>query len=293
LIQKADPSSQRGATVGADIGATLAKLAIRGPDGRTQFQIVPSQAIERVALEVESHSPLRVGLTGGGAAALDRLLGLDTARADEFAAWRWGAVEMLHRQNGETVEPFLLVSLGTGTSASLVRGDEVARIGGTALGGGTIVGLGMALTGAASFGEICRLSERGDRRNVDLLVSDIYPSGDLPLPGDLNAASFAKLARNVPPERADPADLAHAVMGMVGENVGLICSALATSAGVRQLVFGGSTLRDNRTLSDVLQGVCAVRGQEAVLLENPEFAGALGALGMALGTGVPTPLAAG
>jgi len=151
----------------------------------------------------------------------------------------------------------------------------------------------MALTGSSSFAEICRLSERGDRRNVDLLVSDIDPSGDLPLPGDLNAASFAKLARNVPPERTDPADLAHAVMGMVGENVGLICSALAASVGVRQVVFGGSTLRDNRSLSDVLRGVCAVRGQEAVLLENPEFAGALGALGMALGTGVPTPLAAG
>jgi type II pantothenate kinase len=294
LIQKADPSRGHSA-VGADIGATLTKLAIRGNDGRTQFRLVSSRDIGTIAREVESLRPERVGLTGGGAAALDRLLGLDTARTDEFAAWRRGAIEMLHQQNVETSEPFLLVSLGTGTSALRVHGEEVERAGGTALGGGTIVGLCSALTGTANFREICGLAERGDRHNVDLLVSDIDPSGDLPLPGNLNAASFAKLAREVPAEgpndRPNPADLARAVMGMVAENVGLICSALAAAAEVNRLVFGGSTLRDNAALCDVLRGVCVVRGQEAVLLENPEFAGALGALGLVLGTGIPAPLA--
>ena len=78
----------------------------------------------------------------------------------------------------------------------LIRGDEVFRIGGTALGGGTLFGLGAALTGSTSFDQVIELASGGDRRNVDLLVSDIYPSGELPLPGDLNAASFAKLANH-------------------------------------------------------------------------------------------------
>ena len=170
-----------------------------------------------------------------------------------------------------------------------MHGDAVVRVGGTALGGGTLIGLVAALTGSSGFEEIVELAAAGDRRNVDLLVSDIYPAGELPLPGDLNASSFAKLGR--PGEgRADPRDLAHAVVGMVGENVGLICGGLAAANGVSRIVYGGSTLLGNRALADVLQVMAVVRGQEAVFLERPGFAGALGALSIAVGRAQPTPL---
>ncbi len=53
------------------------------------------------------------------------------------------------------------------------------------------------------------------------LVGDIYSEGKLPLPADLNAASFAKLSSR------EPCDLAHALCGLVGENISLICGQLA------------------------------------------------------------------
>ena len=56
-------------------------------------------------------------------------------------------------------------------------------------------GSAAALFGERDFDAIAALAQRGDRRRVDLLVSDIYPDGDFLLPGDVNAASFAKLAR--------------------------------------------------------------------------------------------------
>jgi type II pantothenate kinase len=174
----------------------------------------------------------------------------------------------------------------------LIRDDEVIRVGGTALGGGTLFGLGAALTGSRSFDQVIELASGGDRRNVDLLVSDIYPSGELPLPGDLNAASFAKLANPDIADRTDPADLAHAVIGMVGENIGLICGSLAASVNVKRIVYGGSTLRNNSPLVDVLHVMATVGGQEAVFLKTPEYAGALGALSLALGTANPKPLRA-
>jgi type II pantothenate kinase len=281
LIQKADPSFISAAAAGVDLGATLAKLAIRASDGQTRFHLMPVQAIEQVARKVESSSPAQVGLTGGGATELASLLGSDTVRAVEFDAWRRGAAEMLRRQDRDRSGPFLLVSLGTGTSAMLVNGSETIRVGGTALGGGTIVGLGAALTGSANFAKIAELAVRGDRRRVDLLVSDIYPAGELFLPGDLNAASFAKLAHREQDGPADPRDLAHAIMGMVAENVGLICGGLAVAAGVSRIVYGGSTLRDNPTLVEILELIAVSSGHEAVFLENPEFAGAMGALSIA------------
>ena len=196
---------------------------------------------------------------------------MDTTRVDEFAAWSRGAERLLA---GAAVPRYLLVSLGTGTSALLVDGGETTRVGGTALGGGTVVGLGSGLIGTSSFDELVALAQRGDRRRVDLLVSEI---GDIPLPGDVTASSFAKLA--MAQETAhDAGDLAHAVMGLVGENVALICNALAAASGVERIVYAGSTLRGNSTLVEILRGLTAILGHEPVILPNGEFAGALGAL---------------
>src|SRR5262249_19094699 len=140
----------------------------------------------------------------------------------EFEAWAAGARALLGR---EPPPRFLVVSVGTGTSAILVEPGGATRVGGTALGGGVIVGLGAALCGERDFDEIAAVAQGGDRRRVDLLVSDIYTEGEFLLPGDINAASFAKLAREG--SRPAAADLAHGIMGLVGENVGLICGGLA------------------------------------------------------------------
>ena len=268
-------------TLGADVGATITKFETRADPGELQFRLVPSHAIEQVALEVESFRAVRLGLTGGGAPELANILGLDTAVVGEFDAWRRGAEALLRRQQEAAEGPYLLVSLGTGTSALLVDGERVTRVGGTALGGGTILGLGAALTGHAGFEELVDLATRGDRRKVDLLVSDIYRGGDSPLPGDLNASSFAKLALRPESEQPQPCDLADAVMGLVGENVGLICNGLALAARVERIVFGGTSLRNNPVLTDILAGLGAAFGREVVFLSDGEFTGAVGALELA------------
>ena len=101
-----------GGAAGVDVGATLAKLVTRGGDGLLRFRLVPSHAIERAAREVERLHPDRLGLTGGGAPELARLLGLDTSPLNEFDAWRAGARALLARQGEPPGERDLLVSLG-------------------------------------------------------------------------------------------------------------------------------------------------------------------------------------
>ncbi len=265
------------------MGATLVKLAIRTQHGHTRLQLASSQAIEGVARDIESAGPERVGITGGGAPELARHLSFDTTRADEFEAWRRGAREMLRDDVPHRTDRYLLVSLGTGTSAMLVEGEVVTRLGGTALGGGTLMGLGAALVGTTSFDELVALARKGDRRRVDLLVSDIYRSGEAPLPGDLSASCFGKLAHSASETRPSPApaDLAHAIVGLVAENVALICNGLAAAAHVQQIVFAGSTLRTNAPMVEILGFVAATGGREVIFLENGEFAGALGALAVA------------
>lgn len=287
MIPKADPSSppsQQNVVLGVDAGATLVKLAARSPQGDFRFELLPSFAIVHAARKVESRGPRRVGLTGGGAPGLVRALDgsppLDTALFGEFDAWQRGASSLLQRQGEPPPVRDLLVSLGTGTSALLLEPGRISRVGGSGLGGGTLLGLGAALLGTTDFAELVRLASAGDRGRVDLLVGDIDPQGVIPLPRQVNASSFGKLARQgaAIPSRAD---LAHAIVGLVGENVGLICAGLAARSQARRIVFGGTTLRDNQPLREILAAIGAALGPQVVFLEDGEFAGAVGALELA------------
>ena len=154
----------------------------------------------------------------------------------EFEAWARGAPLVAEAADLELPARFLLVSVGTGTSVLHVDEVEAERIGGSALGGGTLLGLGRLLLEADGFAEIAALASQGDRREVDLLVGDIYESGVDELAAELNAASFGKL------DSTDPEDLAHALAGMIGENVALIAVAHARAHDVEEVVYCGSTL---------------------------------------------------
>ncbi len=268
-----------GATAaGVDVGATLVKLALRDARGDTTTEALPAAALAAVVERLRELAPHRLGITGGGAPRLAERTALPAVTVGEFDAWAAGARLLLGRESGAPAR-FLVVSLGTGTSALLVDASGVTRVGGTALGGGTILGLGAGLLGERDFDAIVALAQRGDRRRVDLLISDIYPAGDFTLHGDINAASFAKLAHegSAPPAAAD---LAHGIMGLVGENIGLICAGLATRLDVELIAFGGSTLRANPTLTAILGGVCAALGRSPHFLADGQYAGALGALAL-------------
>ena len=265
--------------VGIDSGASLTKVAIRSGSAMLH-RVLPAGDVGHAERLVGELAPRRIGLTGGGAAELARRLGAEAVRVNEFAAWGAGAAALLGAEGRDAPRPFLLVSLGTGTSVMLADRLSVNRVGGTALGGGTVMWLGALLLGRTSFDEICALATRGDRRNVDMLVSDIYRPGEIALTGDLTAANFGKpgLGGVAKPR---PEDVASAIMSLVGENVALICGGLAAPHAIRHIVFGGSTLRDNPSLREVLRDLTSAFGREPVFLERGEYAGAVGALELA------------
>lgn len=320
-----EASLTRAEAVGIDSGATLVKLAVLGPssvpppdappgvpldprpnaragsspDARAGIQLAtwPSPSTERVVELVGRLAPARVGVTGCGTRALAEGLGRPIARLLEFDAWGRGANRLLREIGRPPTGPYLLVSIGTGTSALRVEGERVERIGGSALGGGTALGLGLALLGCRSHHELAALAARGRRSGVDLLISDIYESREIPLAGGATASSFGKLARQLDPLRASrsgeasarsdettdeastrPEDLAAAVMGLVAENIALLCSAHARQAGVSMIVYGGSTLAENPMLIETIQTLTGLLGQQALILPEGGHAGALGAL---------------
>jgi len=268
--------------VGLDFGASLVKIARENGRGSIDYELFPRAQAETALLELTRIGVGQVGVTGAGAQRWCRSLasaGVDARNVGEFAAWARGATHLLSEQGSETLSPYLLVSIGTGTSVVRVRPGSVFRAGGTALGGGTLLGLARGLLGSTDFLEITALAAQGKREEVDLRLVDIYPDGGIPLPPGATASNLGKLAARL--ERGDPPapeHLARGLMGLVGENIGLLCAGLARAEQLDQLVFGGTTLRGNSVLQDILERVAQAFGLRAVFLARGEFTGARGAL---------------
>jgi type II pantothenate kinase len=256
-------------SLGIDAGASLVKLVYAGSTAPVQrsFAAREREAVLSYALGAGAEV---IGVTGGGARSLAAQL--PGARSlPEFEAWAAGAPLLARLAGIELPEAYLLVSLGTGVSVSLVRGGRGVRVGGTALGGGSLLGLGRLLLGTSDFTRLVELARRGDRRRVDLSVGDLYAEGDAPLPPDVPASHFAKL------DSTAPEDVAAALIGAIGHNLGLICGQLALSHGARAVLYCGSALDQNEPLREVLAWQTGAYGPAVHFPEHGAYCGALGA----------------
>jgi type II pantothenate kinase len=257
-------------TVGLDVGATLCKVAVVGGELETEHH--PSRDLAHVRRRVETLAPARVVATGGGASELgDAIAGCSVAHVPEFDAWA-GGVPVVAASEGLTLpERYLLVSLGTGTSILAVDGAHASRAGGTAVGGGTALGLAKLLLGIDRFDELIALAARGDRRRVDLLVSEVYRAMPATVARSLTASNFAKL------ESTRPEDLAHALLGLVGETVVLVSLGLARSAGADTVAYCGTTLAGNAPLRTIIEDISTFFGLRPLFLARGAYCGAVGA----------------
>jgi len=184
--------------------------------------------------------------------------------------------------------PLILVIMGTGVSIlrvdSAQPGDFV-RVGGTACGGGTFLGLARLLTSATSFEDALDMASLGDACNADKLVSDIY--GDegcstLGLPGNLTASNFGKLGEST--DKCCEKDLARSLLQMVTQQSVLLASAYARMAGCINRVFFAGGFVDEKNV--IARGSIAANfrnlGGCAYFLRHSDFLGALGSLQGAL-----------
>jgi type II pantothenate kinase len=264
--------------VGLDLGASLHKVARARDPGLADLEVATFPATADAALAfVRGLAPTRVVLAGGRAPmAAAALVRVSTSVVSEFDAWARGASIVAARAGTAVAEPYLLVSVGTGTSILLVADGLTTRVAGTALGGGTLVGLASLLLGVARFDELVELAARGNRRDVDLLLGDVYPDIGVP---DFTAAHFGKLRSR------RPEDIACAIVGLVAESVALMTANQAMARGVACVVYGGSTLERNPALTEVLTTMTANFGLRVVVLADGGYCGAVGCLSMAFERG--------
>jgi type II pantothenate kinase len=112
-------------------------------------------------------------------------------------------------------------------------------LGGTGVGGGTIMGLSRLLLQADSIEHIVEYAESGNLANIDLRIGDFTTSDNLSaLSRDLTASNFGNVS-----DLASKEDVALGILNMVFETVGMVSVFAAHEAGVKDIVLTGNLTR--------------------------------------------------
>ena len=109
----------------------------------------------------------RIYITGVGSSYLNGdIYGIPTNRVAEFSAIGKGGLWL------SGLDSAIVISMGTGTAFVQAKDGVYRHIGGSGVGGGTLLGLGCRLTNADSFESFCRLAEKGSLKIVGKKVVD-------------------------------------------------------------------------------------------------------------------------
>jgi type II pantothenate kinase len=174
----------------------------------------------------------RVMMTGVGSTYITKpIYSLPCETVAEFTSIGLGGLYL------SGLEEAIVVSLGTGTAiVHAKRGGEIEYLGGTGVGGGTLVGLSKLLLKMDSVEHISALAEEGDLFNIDLRISDMTRKDRLTqMPSDLTASNFGKVS-----DIATRADIALGVLNMVFETVGMVAYFAAKGRGVKDIIMTGN-----------------------------------------------------
>lgn len=261
--------------IGIDAGGTLIKIAYID-QGELELIKFPTRQMAKAVDWLKQHFPrAEYCVTGGKSEVLQKRLEQSVKQIVEFEATCKGVLRLLQDMENAPTD-FVLTNVGTGTSIHIVKPEEHFRIGGTGVGGGTMLGLSKLLTGAGEFGEIVQEAPHGLRERVDLKVSHIYEGAVPPIPGDLTASNFGHVPHSQ--EELNPSDLLASVIGLVGETVTTVSVHAAMQYGVSSVVYIGSSFIGNELLKKVVADYTVLRGGRPILLDNGEYSGAIGAL---------------
>lgn len=208
----------------------------------------------------------KIALTGVGASmTAGDIYGIPTVRVDEFEAVGRGGLL------AAGLEAAIVVSMGTGTAYVRAEKNTFTHIGGSGVGGGTLLGLGYALLNTKNFDAICEMAQKGDLHQVDLEVGDICNKDILTLPPHTTAANFGKIEN-----RATDSDMALGLINMVLQTIGSLAAFACRNDRLSAAVLTGA-LTSLPQAGAVFQGLEALYKITFVIPENAVFATAIGA----------------
>lgn len=268
-------------TLGLDVGGSTTKAAainssgeitavlqVKASDQLTSLYGALGRFLYENSLSLSDIS--RIVLTGVGASFVNSdIYGIPTVQVKEFEAIGKGGLML------SGLDEALVVSMGTGTAFVKAYGAEFRHIGGSGVGGGTLLGLSSKLFGESDIEAVLNYAEKGDLANVDLTIADICRNEISTLPSNATASNFGKISST-----ADKCDFALGLINTVVQNAGVLASFACLNSECKTAVAVGS-LACIPQAKEILEGVGALNGIKFVIPEKAIFATALGAAAIA------------
>ena len=170
----------------------------------------------------------------------------------------------------------IVVSMGTGTALiHATREDDkynIEYLGGTGVGGGTLVGLSRRMLGVDSIEHIEQLCADGNLDNIDLRIKDISQNHTYHgINENLTAANFGKVS-----DIATPSDLALGIANMVAETVAMMAIFAARSFRLKDIVLIGQLTKID-PIRNAFQGLSDSFGVRFIIPELAQFGTVIGA----------------
>ncbi len=239
-------------------------LQVKANDPKTSIYGAFGRYISENGMKITDIS--RIMVTGVGSTFIkEDIYGIPTVHVEEFEALGLGGLYLTGLENA------VIISMGTGTSFVKADKNGSRHLGGTGVGGGTLVGLSSQMLDVRHFDSIVEMSTRGDLANVDLTVGDISKRKISTLNEETTASNFGKIKDNVSKD-----DIARGIVNMIFQTVGIMAVFACNNDGTKDAVLCGSlaTIPDTAAYFDMIE---KLHGITFHLPEYPEYCTAIGA----------------
>lgn len=212
----------------------------------------------------------QVLMTGVGSSFIDSpIYSLPCKKVSEFKAVGKGGLYL------SGLDEAIVASLGTGTAFIHAKreGDGIVTnyLGGTGVGGGTLLGLSKRMIGVDTVEHIEQLCEEGDLANIDLRIKDISADNNFQINEELTAANFGNVS-----DIASKSDIALGIANMVAETVAMLGIFAARSHNVKTVVLTGNLTTIN-AINRVFKGIETKFGVDFLIPQNAQFSTVIGA----------------
>jgi type II pantothenate kinase len=261
--------------LGIDIGGTTTKIAgfrqtticgvvsVQADDPVTSASGALGKFIDEYSLKLGDIE--KIAVTGVGADFLGKdLFGVPLKRVPEFNAIGLGGLFLAGLKKA------VVVSMGTGTAMVYARGRQTRHLGGSGIGGGTLIGLSRYVLNSTDFQNIVDLAKGGDLGNIDLHIGDISRVELENIPMTATASNFGKHA-----DKASQADLALGLINLVCQSVGVLGVFAARDNNVDQIVLTGKLVRLPQA-ANIFKRLGKLFNKEFIIPDYAEFSTAVG-----------------
>ena len=250
--------------IGCRNGKIFSPLLVKSSDPRASLYGAFGKFMSENGLALSDIDSVMI--TGVGSHDCDSdIFGVRMKRIDEFQAVGRGGLFL------SGLSSAVVVSMGTGTAFVSASEKGVSHIGGTGIGGGTLLGLASRMFNVRNFDDIVEMAKDGDLENVDLHIGDISRADIENMTATTTAANFGKIR-----DLATNGDLALGIINMVFQTIGVMAVFSAKNEKTKNIVLTGN-LTNVPQAKEIFENVAALYGVRFVIPEHSEYATATGA----------------